>query len=98
MLVDHLIKFKGCTHYQLVVDMTTGMRQFIHDRRELLETIPQFADPDFALPERLPVEARLSNYIISLRDPLIIISTTKKSVERLSNLRADPLLNHLCGY
>jgi hypothetical protein len=59
MLVDHLIKFKGCTHHQPVADMTTGMQEFIHDRRELLQTIPQFADPDFALPERLPVEARL---------------------------------------
>jgi hypothetical protein len=59
MLVDHLIKFKGCTHHQPVADTTTGMREFNRDRWELLETIPQFADPDFALPERLPVEARL---------------------------------------
>src|SRR5579859_765877 len=35
------------------------MGDFIDDRRKLLETIPQFVDPDFAQPDRLPVRARL---------------------------------------
>jgi hypothetical protein len=60
MLVDHLINPKGCTHHTPVDgEMITGMHEFIYDRRELLEKIPQFADPDFAQPERLPVSARL---------------------------------------
>jgi hypothetical protein len=60
MLVDHLTKFKGCTgHRPVMGETTTGMREFIDDRQELLQTIPQFTDPDFAQPERLPVDARL---------------------------------------
>jgi hypothetical protein len=60
MLVDHLTKFKGCTDHRPVMGETvTGMQEFIHDRQELLQTIPQFSDPDFAQPERLPVDARL---------------------------------------
>jgi hypothetical protein len=35
------------------------MRDFIDDRQELLRTIPQFAEPDFTQPERLPVKTRL---------------------------------------
>jgi hypothetical protein len=35
------------------------MRDFIDDRQELLRKIPQFAEPDFAQPERLPHKARL---------------------------------------
>ena len=60
MLVDHFIKFKGCKHHRPVLDNTAmGMEEFIHDRYELLETIPDFEDPEFAKGENLPVEARL---------------------------------------
>ena len=52
------------------------MREFIHDRQELLETIPQFADPDFAQPERLPVDARLPG------DPDELEEEWKKSSSR----------------
>ena len=60
MLVDHLINPKGCTHHTPVDgEMITGMHEFIYDRRELLEKIQQFMDPDFAHSDRLPVKARL---------------------------------------
>lgn len=60
MLVDHLAKFKGCTGRRPVTgETTTGIREFIHDHQKLLQTILQFTDPDFAQPERLPVDARL---------------------------------------
>lgn len=52
------------------------MREFIHDRQELLQTIPQFADPDFAQPERLPVDARLPG------DPDELEEEWKKSSSR----------------
>jgi len=56
-----------------------GMREFIDNRQELLETIPQFIDPDFVQPERLPINARLpgdpgheveEEWMKSGRDPL----------------------------
>jgi hypothetical protein len=60
MLVDHFIKFKGCTHHTPVVgEFITGMQEFNNDRQQLLDKIPQFLDPDFAQPDRLPVSARL---------------------------------------
>ena len=60
MLVDHLIEFKGCRRHTAVIgDEITGMQEFVDKRRELLQQIPQFADADFAQPERLPSEARL---------------------------------------
>jgi len=56
MLVDHLINFNGCMHHTPVIsELIMGMRDFINDRRELLEKIPQFMDQDFAQPDRLPV-------------------------------------------
>jgi hypothetical protein len=84
MLVDHLTKFKGCTHHQPVAETTTGMREFIHDRRELLETIPQFADPDFAQPERLPVEARLPGQSDELEE-----EWRKSNCRSLEHMTAD---------
>jgi len=60
MLVDHWIDFKGCKHHAAVKgDDITGMEEFIKDRQELLQQIPEFADPDFAQMDRLPMEARL---------------------------------------
>jgi hypothetical protein len=60
MLVDHWINFKGCEHHTAVIgDDITGMKEFIKDRNELLQTMPQFPGPDFAQPNRLPTEARL---------------------------------------
>lgn len=59
MMVDHLTEFKGCTHHEPVIgDKAAGMREFNNDRQELLLTIPEFPDPDFAQVERLPVKAR----------------------------------------
>src|SRR5262245_36683731 len=60
MLVDHWIDFKGCKHHAAVKgDDITGMEEFIKARQELLQQIPEFADPDFAQMDRLPMEARL---------------------------------------
>ena len=60
MLVDHFINFKGCTHHTPVNgELVTGMQDFINDRQNMLEKIPQFTDPDFAQPDRLPVNVRL---------------------------------------
>ena len=60
MLVDHLIDFKGCKRHRPVMgDDITGMEEFVHDRWKLLNGTPQYSDPDFAQPERLPIEARL---------------------------------------
>jgi hypothetical protein len=35
------------------------MKEFTDERVELLQQLPQFAEPDFAQVNRLPVEARL---------------------------------------
>jgi hypothetical protein len=60
MVVDHLIEFQGCKRHTAVFgDNITGMQEFVDDRRKLLDKIPQFADPDFAQIDRLPVQARL---------------------------------------
>jgi hypothetical protein len=58
LLVDDFIKFKGCVRHVAPMG-TSGMRDFIDDRQELLRKISQFAEPDFAQPERLLVKARL---------------------------------------
>ena len=60
MLVNHLIDFKGCKRHTAVIgDDITGMQEFVNDRHKLLDEIPQFTDPDFAQPNRLPGPARL---------------------------------------
>ena len=60
MLVDHLIKFKGCRGHTRVMGDVTGMEEFVADRSRLLQLIPEFVNPDFAQRERLPAEARLT--------------------------------------
>jgi len=58
--VDHLIDFKGCQgHLPVIGDEITGLQEFIDERHKLLQQVPEFRDPDFAQPERLPIGARL---------------------------------------
>lgn len=62
MLVDHFVHFKGCDHHAPVTDESgISMEGFIRRRKALLQQIPEFADPDFAQPNMLPVNARMSN-------------------------------------
>ena len=60
MLVDYFINFKGCKrHVPMIGDNITGMQEFVEDRHELLQQIPDFADPSFAQIDRLPIKAQL---------------------------------------
>ena len=60
MLVDHLIRFQRCDCHSRVTDESAlSMSEFIKQRKKLLASISQFNCPDFALLERLPVNARL---------------------------------------
>ena len=60
MLVDHWINFNGCkSHKAIIGDEIMGMKEFMEQRQELLQSIPQFKDPDFAQMDRLPARARL---------------------------------------
>ena len=63
MLVDHLIKFNGCEcdehihQYDEETNMT--MSQFIAEREQIFEPVPELVEPDFAQNHRLPEEVRL---------------------------------------
>jgi len=63
MLVDHLIDFKGCDHNEHVQEYCAtdmSMSQFIAEREEIIfSNAPYLLEPDFALEERLPKEARI---------------------------------------
>ena len=60
MLVDHLIRFQGFDcHSRVTDDSMLSMSEFTQQRNELLASIPMFDCSDFALPERLPANARL---------------------------------------
>ena len=59
MLVDHMINFKGCKHVQVIGKEINGMKEFVNDHFELLQKIPEFANPDFTQINRLPAKARL---------------------------------------
>ena len=57
--VDHLIQFKGCDHHPRVSENSgMGMKQFIEKRRAIIDSIPEFIEPDFAEDERLPLNLR----------------------------------------
>lgn len=60
MLVDHFMNFKGCKrHRPIISEKTIGMQDFVNDRYELLQKIPEFEDPEFAKGDHLPADARL---------------------------------------
>ena len=62
LLVEHWVRFKGCEQHAPVPNNMAGlsMKEFIHQRDNLLQKIYEFNDPDFAQPSLLPVKARLS--------------------------------------
>ncbi|HMD14965.1 MAG TPA: hypothetical protein VKI62_10090, partial [Bacteroidota bacterium] len=57
LFVEHFVKFKGCERHTVASgDDTIGMQEFINQRRDLIEQIPEFTIPDFAQSNRLPRE------------------------------------------
>lgn len=63
MMVDHFVDFKGCSSEEHIYDydeMDLSMSEFVEKREEILDHVPEFAEPDFALEDRLPWQARLS--------------------------------------
>jgi len=61
MLVDHLTEFKGCNPAEHVKEYDSNdlsMSEFIEKRFQIFNRVPELFEPDFAMTNRLPKEAR----------------------------------------